>query len=141
MEKRTYQLQTKLYHVEDVLVSWGPIRLTLRQCFVLVLGGCGSLDLWPVLDGLTSLESLGLVLRIMLTSLPTLLALGISIARIADRYAETWMGVLLWYATHARAYVWLPQGTNASSKRRRKPRSSDKRTMTHQDQRKEDELA
>ncbi len=125
MEKQTYQLQTKLYHVEDVLVSWGPIRLTLRQCFVLVLGGCGSLDLWPMLDGLTEIGSTGLVIRIALTSLPTLLSLLVATVRVADRYAEAWVGVFLWYATHARAYVWSPQGTLHTSKRRRKPSQAD----------------
>ncbi len=138
MEKRTYQLQTKLYHVEDVLVSWGPIRLTLRQCFVLVLGGCGSLNLWPMLGGLGEIGSIGLVIRITLTSLPTLLAFLVATVRVADRYAEAWAGVFLHYWMHTSVYVWLPQGTLHTSKQRRKPRQANDDTSGPRD--KEDEL-
>jgi hypothetical protein len=133
-KRRRYQIQTKLYHVEDVLVSWGPIRLTLRQCFVLILGGCGSTNLWPMLDGLAGGGDIGLMIRIVLTSFPTLLALGVATVRVADRYAEAWAIVLLWYATHASVYVWLPSSKNLTTGRK------DKRITTHRDHPGEDKL-
>lgn len=136
MEK--YQIQTKLFHVEDVLVAWGPIRLTLRQCFVLVLGGCGSLNLWSGLDFLTGQSSIGLVIRIVTTSLPMLLALFVATVRVADRYAEAWAGVLLSYVTRTSVYVWLPQRRLHTSTQRNVRRQ--KRTTTHPDHRREGEL-
>ena len=106
---RVYQLQTKLYHVEDVLVTWGPIRLTLRQCFVLILGGCGTLNLWRVLDALgTGGESFGLLLRILLCCLPSLLGLLVAVAKVADRYAEAWAWVLFEYFQGERVYLPRP---------------------------------
>jgi hypothetical protein len=132
MEKRTYQLQTKLYRVEDVLVSWGPIRLTLRQCFVLVLGGCGSLNLWSALSGLTTADTVSLVIRVTLALIPTGLSLLVATVRVADRYAEAWAMVLLWYVTQTRAYIWLPQRTLHPSKRKRKKNRPTERIHSHE---------
>ena len=135
MEKRIYQLQTKLYHIEDILVSWGPIRLTLRQCGVLVLGGCGSLNLWSLLAGLAEMGSTGLAIRMTLVSLPTLQALLVATVRVADRYAEVWVFVMLHYSMHPSISIWLPQGARRSSRRGRNRRrgrpNRDKRTTTH----------
>jgi hypothetical protein len=103
-KRRISQLQTKLYHVEDVLATWGPLRMTLRQCFVLLLGGCGSLNLWQILECLSAAGSIGSLLRMGLALLPTLLAVGVAYVRVADRSVEAWAGVLLEYVTHARRY-------------------------------------
>jgi hypothetical protein len=103
-KRRISQLQTKLYHVEDVLVTWGPLRMTLRQCFVLLLGGCGSLNLWQILESLSAAGSAGSLLRMASALLPTLLAIGVAYIRVADRSAEAWVGVLFEYVTHARRY-------------------------------------
>jgi hypothetical protein len=127
-KRRIYQLQTKLYHVEDVLVTWGPIRLTLRQCFVLLLGGCGSLNLWQILESLSAAGSIGSLLRMGLALLPTLLAVGVAYVRVADRSVEAWVGVLFEYVTHARRYEREATGDEAQPGQRR--REQEKRMTT-----------
>ena len=121
-----YLIQTKLYHVEDVLVAWGPVRLTLRQCFVLILGGCGSLNLWSVLDGLT--DNPWLSIRIALAILPTLLALLLAMVRVADRYGEAWALVLLGYATHPHVSIWRPERAKIPHRNRRSQNRRNKKT-------------
>jgi hypothetical protein len=98
--KRTYQFQTKLYQVEDVLVALGPLRLTMRQSFVLMLGGCGSLNLWRFASGTP------LLLQLALACLPLLLSALVAIIRVADRYSEAWALVLLRYLFLQKVYAW-----------------------------------
>lgn len=124
MERRTkqphrYRIQTKLYHVEDVLVSFGPIRLTLRQCCVLMGGGSGTLNLWRVLDVLGDAGMPGMIIRIVLASLPMLVALLVAVVKIADRYTEAWAIVLFEYLMGERVYLSHP-GLCSSSRQSRK---------------------
>lgn len=98
-----YQLQTKLYHVEDTLVSFGPLQLTLRQCVVLMLGGSGSLRVYNLLNGYCT----GVML-LLVSLVPLVLSACIAAARIADRYAEAWLVVLLASLQHESVYLWQP---------------------------------
>ncbi len=137
---RVYQLQTKLYHVEDVLVTWGPIRLTLRQCFVLILGGCGTLNVFRMLDFLSGATTSGLLLRIVLASLPSLLAVLFAVVKVADRYAEAWAWVLFEYLESARVYLSRPSLHKAlQPKRKKQMRSQQDDETIQQEQQEEDE--
>jgi hypothetical protein len=100
-----YQLPTRM-NVEDKLINVGPISLTLRQGFVLALGGCMAITLWRWLGVLSQLGDVGFILRIVLISLLLLLSLGVAIIRIADRHLEDWAMVLWRYAWLPKLYGW-----------------------------------
>ena len=112
METHVYQLPTKLYHVEDTLLSFGPIQLTLRQCVVLVLGGCGSLDIWQNLHGI-----IPAIIALGVAGIPLLIAVVVAGGRVADRYAEAWLLVLLEYLQCERVYLWRPTQPKTNKER------------------------
>jgi hypothetical protein len=143
-----YQLQTKLYHVEDTLVSFSSLSLTLRQCFVLILGGCGSIQVWRMLEGSLLLGQMPLLVRLIVASVPCILAMLIAMVRIADRYGEDWALVLLQYVLCPRVYLWRPHAPSVvqpsgkrhvKRQRRSRPDDQDDEQMSNQRGRKHDE--
>ena len=93
-------------NVEDKLINIGPFSLTLRQGFVLVLGGCIAANIWRWLSVLDQFGSVGLIIRIGLISIPLLLALIVAIIRVADRHLEDWAMVLVRYYGLPKLYRW-----------------------------------
>lgn len=136
-EKSTlYQLQTKLYQVEDVLVTFGPLRLTLRQCMVLVLGGCISMDVWRSLGSFVALGEAGVIIQWIIVSIPLLITLLITVLRVADRYTEHWVLVFYRYATTPSLYLWSPYRPARSQSRRstaRRARQQKNKSRTHKE--------
>jgi hypothetical protein len=110
-------------HVEDKLIQYGPLALSLRQAFVLILFGCIALDIWKGLLWLQLSETL----RYALTALPLILALVVAFARFADRSVENWVLVLLRYWSLPKIYVWQrlphPSPVAVSPTEHRSPRS------------------
>lgn len=102
-----YQIPTRL-NVEDKLITFGPLSLTLRQATVLVLGGCLATQMWRILEIMMLLSTFGLIVRIVLTSLPVLITCIAAFVRIADRYCEDWAMVLWRYYRLPKVYVWRP---------------------------------
>jgi hypothetical protein len=108
-----YQLQTKLYHVEDKLVSFSSLSLTLRQCFVLILGGCASIQVWHMLEESLFLLHIPVLVLLITAGVPSILALLLAMVRIADRYGEDWALVLLQYVLCCRISLWQPYAPHA----------------------------
>jgi hypothetical protein len=100
-----YEMPTRL-NMEDKLISLGPFSLTLRQGFVLVIGGCVAVNVWkwldlPALDGTS-----GFILHVVVTCLPLLLALLVAFVSVTGRYPEAW-ALLLWrYWRSPKVYLW-----------------------------------
>jgi len=61
---RVSRYQIPHLEVEDKMVSVGPLALTLRQAGILLFGGCVAFNLWKALQGLATLGTIGIIIRI-----------------------------------------------------------------------------
>ncbi len=118
-----YQIPTHL-EVEDKIISYNGIGLTVRQAFLLVLGWSLAVDVWRSLDGLTSLGGAGVVLRLVISAAPGLLACFIALTKVGGRHLESWLLVVLLYHTKPKVYLWRGMATQVavdpSGRRKRK---------------------
>ncbi|MGH3180293.1 MAG: hypothetical protein ACRDOE_00060 [Streptosporangiaceae bacterium] len=119
-----YQIPTHL-EVEDKIISYNGIGITVRQAFVLVLGWSLAVDVWRSLDGLAHLGMAGVVLRLVVSAAPGLLACFIAFTRVGGRHLESWLLVVLLYHTKPKVYLWRALATQVmpatqASQRKRK---------------------
>lgn len=123
-----YQIPTHL-GVEDKIISYNGIGLTVRQAFLLVLGWSLAVDVWRALDGLVQLGTAGVVLRLVVSAAPGLLACFIAFTRVGGRHLESWLLVVLLYHTKPKVYLWrclatqVRLGEQVSRHRRKADRS------------------
>ncbi len=123
-----YQIPTHL-GVEDKIISYNGIGLTVRQAFLLVLGWSLAVDVWRALDGLVQLGTAGVVLRLVVSAAPGLLACFIAFTRVGGRHLESWLLVVLHYHTKPKVYLWrclatqVRLGEQVSRHRRKADRS------------------
>ena len=100
-----YQIPTHL-EVEDKIISYNGIGLTVRQAFLMVLGWSLAVDVWRWLDGLAHLGMAGVVVRLVVSAAPGLLACFIAFTRVGGRHLESWLLVVLLYHTKPKVYLW-----------------------------------
>ncbi len=123
-----YQIPTHL-EVEDKIISFNGIGFTVRQAFLLVLGWSIAVDVWRALDVLTSLGTVGVVLRLVISGAPGLLSCVIALTKVAGRHLESWLLVVLLYHTKPKVYLWrclatqVRLGEQVSRHRRKADRS------------------
>jgi hypothetical protein len=94
-----YQIPTRL-QTEDTVLTIGGLALTMRQSLILFLGGCLALPCWHALKPLfLGWEGVGLIVRLVLTAVPILLAFIIAMTRLHGRSLEQW-AIVLWRYWH-----------------------------------------
>lgn len=108
-----YQIPTHL-DVEDKIISYNGIGLTVRQAFLLVLGWSLAVDGWRALDGLAHLGLAGVVLRLAVSAVPGLLACFVAFTRVGGRHLESWLLVVLLYHTKPKVYLWRGLATQVT---------------------------
>jgi hypothetical protein len=125
-----YQIPTHL-EVEDKIISYNGIGLTVRQAFLLVLGWSLAVDVWRALDGLAHLGLAGVVLRLVVSAVPGLLACFIAFTRVGGRHLESWLLVVLLYHTKPKVYLWrclatqvMPKAQASRHKRNASPKQT-----------------
>jgi hypothetical protein len=102
---RKHTVPTHLYQPETVLTVWS-FHFTARQLLVVLLG-CGLAgNLWHDAALLNRYSLVGVVLRLVLTALPILLAVFVAYYRAAGRPLEVWLIVLLRYWFQPHCFVW-----------------------------------
>jgi hypothetical protein len=101
-----YQIPTRL-QTEDTVLTVGGLALTMRQSFILFLGGCLALICWHALDPLfLRWGGIGFVLHLVLTALPIVLALLLAMTRLHGRSLERWAIILWRYGQLPKAVIW-----------------------------------
>lgn len=101
---RTYQVPTHLRTPETVLTLAG-VRLSARQCLLLILGSALSYDGWLHLAVLATLFA-GPLLRLVLSLFPALVATALAFVQLAGRDLPIWVWVFLRYWLRQRRFVW-----------------------------------
>ncbi len=97
------------YHVNPTQLGapekllWG---LTARQLFILALGCSLGYRLWAQCAFLLAYGMAGFGTRLLLASLPVLLALALATIQLGGRYPEIWAVLLLRYACKQKHAVW-----------------------------------
>ena len=112
-----YQIPTHL-DVEDKIVSFNGIGLTVRQTFLLVLGWSLTVDVWRSLDSLHSLGFGGLALRVILSALPGLLSCVIAWTKVGFRHLESWLLIVFLFYTKPKLYLWRSLASHPVPERR-----------------------
>lgn len=102
-----YQMPARIGAMEDALISLGPLSLTLRQCFILVIGGCIIIDLWR-LDLWNVFGPFGVIIRGIGIGMVILLTILDAFLQIANRSLESWLLVLYRYWQIPKIYLWHP---------------------------------
>jgi hypothetical protein len=106
-----YQIPTHLA-VEDKIISYGGIGITVRQGFLLLVGWSTAFNVWQHLTMLTGSGMLGLLARIALTLIPGLISLVIAFLKIEDRTFESWLNMIVRYRALPKVYIWRPLPSN-----------------------------
>jgi drug/metabolite transporter superfamily protein YnfA len=88
--------------VEDTVLRVGPLSLSLRQAALLLIGGCVAWSLWKASVSFATWQAPGLVLRVLLVALPTLVSLAFAFGKRFGRRYDIWITVI-W------RYLWLPK--------------------------------
>ncbi len=97
------------YHVNPTQLGapekllWG---LTARQLFILALGCSLGYRIWAQCAFLLAYGMAGFGTRLLLASLPVLLALALATIQLGGRYLEIWVILLLRYACKQKCAVW-----------------------------------
>lgn len=93
---------------EDKVITVGPLELTFRQAAILFAGGWIALSVWNACRELAFLGTFGLIIRLMLVILPSVMALAFAFGTIQGRRYEVWLG-LIWRSLHqTKIFVWRP---------------------------------
>lgn len=92
-------------NLPDSILTIGGVGISARQLLLLMLGGGISGNLWyhlpPVVPGL-----LGLLIRLLITSIPLDLAIIAGWVRYLGRPLEIWAVLLLRYWLRPKQYLW-----------------------------------
>jgi len=97
------------YHVNPTQLGapekllWG---LTARQLFILALGCSLGYRLWAPCAFLLAYGMAGFGTRLLLASLPVLLALALATIQLGGRFLEIWAILLLRYWSKQKQTVW-----------------------------------
>jgi hypothetical protein len=100
-----YQIPTHL-DVEDKIISFNGIGLTVRQAFLLVLGWSLTVDVWRSLESLHGLGFGGLALRLLISALPGLVSCIIAWTKVSGRHLESWLLIVLLFYSKPKLYLW-----------------------------------
>ena len=98
-------MPTHLQMPDQVLTLWS-FSLTARQLLLLLVGGSIGGTLWQHLTVLGHYAVPGVIVRLLLSLPPFLLALFIAWYRYAGRNLEIWMVVLVRYRLRPKRYLW-----------------------------------
>lgn len=101
---RTHVVPTHLSMPETVF-SIGGVSLSARQFLLLLLGAAIGYDLWLNLAVLTPLPG-GVVVRLLVASIPLLLASNLAFVRLSDRDLPGWLVIWLVYQRRPHVLVW-----------------------------------
>jgi hypothetical protein len=102
---RKHIVPTHLQMPDQVLTLWS-FSLTARQLLLLLVGGSIGGTLWQHLTVLGHYTVPGVIVRLLLSLPPFLLALFIAWYQHAGRYLEIWMVVLVRYRLRPKRYLW-----------------------------------
>lgn len=134
-----YQIPTHL-EVEDKIISYNGFGLTVRQAFLLVVGWSLAVDVWRSLEGLASLGVTGVILRLVVSAVPGLLACFIAWTKVGGRHLESWLLVVLLYHTKPRVYLWRALATQVTPAERKGAQSGKANLRQRADDLDDDEL-
>lgn len=101
---KTHVVPTHLSMPETVLTI-GELSLSARQFLTLLIGVATSYDLWLNLTVLASLP-IGAVARLVIASLPLLVANSLAFVRLSGRDLPGWLVVWIVYQVRPRTLVW-----------------------------------
>ena len=102
---RKHTVPTHLNLPDQVLTLWS-FSLTARQLLLLLVGGGIGGTIWQHLALFGHSAVPGVIVRLLLSLPPFLLALFIAWYRYAGRYLEIWFVVLVRYRLRPKRYLW-----------------------------------
>ena len=101
---KTHVVPTHLSMPETVLTV-GGLLLSARQFLTLLIGAATGYDLWLNLKVLASLPP-STALRLVIASLPLLVASSLAFVRLSGRDLPGWLVVWIAYQVRPRTLVW-----------------------------------
>src|SRR5579859_2455660 len=103
-----YQVPTHLRVPDKIGLNFMglAVEVTIRQGLICVFGGCLTLRLWHMLNGLGAYGAIGAFLHLLLPGLVIAITLVVAMVRIEDRPVEAWLAILLDYAVRPKVYIW-----------------------------------
>ena len=102
---RKHIVPTHLNLPDQVLTLWS-MSLSARQLLLLLVGGGIGGTIWQHLAMFGHYAVPGVIVRLLLSLPPFLLALFISCYQHAGRYLEIWIVVLVRYRLRPKRYLW-----------------------------------